>query len=741
MNLFIFCTGTFFIPLTLLAQDQVDRHVAEPAAWTEAAPGIWTYAFGKVDDSIRYTALAGSTSRLDVLRKKSAQEFPLAGSPPVFTQTPDGKIAVRISVDPNERFHGYGMQLDTLEAHSGRIMELKVDHWSKGGGKTHAPVPFVLSSKGYGVFFNCARYLTVHQRCGNRADSPNNPPPVDRNPPPGMKVAPWSSRPASDAIEAHATTPGMEIVIFAGDNAQDIVSRYNLYSGGGALPPLWGLGFWTRAHAHSTAAQCRAEVAAYVKHAMPMDVLGLEPGWMTYSYPCTYEWQKVRFPDPGKFVGSMRDEFGVHVNLWENPYISPEGKLHAPMLPLSGSHMVWLGIVPDYTLPEARKLLTDQHAAEHLSIGVSGYKIDEVDGYDHWLWPDHTVFPSGTSAETMRQSYGLLMQRMVYEDLFRKRNVRTMGQVRASNGAASRLPFALYSDSYSYDQYITGLSTASLCGILWGPEIRSAGSPDEWLARMQLTCFGHLAQLNAWASGTKPWDFPPVTDEVREVIQLRMRLLPYLYTAFAHYQQTGVPPIRAMLLEESFKARSIAEATRKGKLDGEKNPYAEIKVKVQDFSDQFMFGPDLLVAPWRLERGKLAPRVVMLPEGEWFDFHTGKAVGNGRPIKITPKEYGRHIPIFVRNGAVIPTLAKDIRCTRDAKGAGLALLHFGNRSGSTLLYEDDTTSFAYEEGDFRMHLITVMKKAGDWTSEWTTVHDQAPAFYGPVQAVIHRGTE
>lgn len=113
------------------------------------------------------------------------------------------------------------------------------------------------------------------------------------------------------------------------------------------------------------------------------------------------------------------------------------------------SHLVWLGIVPDYTLPAARELLTDQHATEHLSIGVSGYKIDEVDGYDHWLWQDHAVFPSGTSAETMRQTYGLLMQRKIHEDLFRKRNVRTMGQVRASNGGASRLPFALYSDSFA----------------------------------------------------------------------------------------------------------------------------------------------------------------------------------------------------------------------------------------------------------------------------------------------------
>ena len=65
-----------------------------------------------------------------------------------------------------------------------------------------------------------------------------------------------------------------------------------------------------------------------------------------------------------KISQGMLDEFGVHVNLWENPYISPAGKLYEPMRKHAGSHMVWLGIVPDYTLAEARKLLTDDPKLE-----------------------------------------------------------------------------------------------------------------------------------------------------------------------------------------------------------------------------------------------------------------------------------------------------------------------------------------------------------------------------------------
>ena len=88
--------------------------------------------------------------------------------------------------------------------------------------------------------------------------------------------------------------------------------------------------------------------------------------------------------------------------------------------------MVWLGIVPDYNVQTARDLITEQHYRDHVSIGVSGYKIDEVDGYDHWLWPDHATFPSGVSAESMRQTYGMLMQKMFYTDLFKKHNTEHM---------------------------------------------------------------------------------------------------------------------------------------------------------------------------------------------------------------------------------------------------------------------------------------------------------------------------
>ena len=605
-----------------------------------------------------------------------------------------------------------------------------MDHWARGGGRTHAPVPFYLSSRGYGVLFNTARFLKVYVQVGNRKDSPNNPAPVDRVPPPQEPaLRPWSAQPESDAIEASLSAAGLELVVFAGQSLQDVVARYNLYCGGGALPPLWGLGFWHRTPSDFDEQQVEAEVETFVDHDVPLDVLGLEPGWMTRSYPCTFEWQKYRFPDPASFARRLAVK-GVHLNLWENPYISPEGKLYEQLLSYSGSHLVWLGLVPDYTIPEAQEILCRQHAEDHLSIGVSGYKIDEVDGYDQWLWPEHATFPSGTPGETMRQAYGLMMQRLLYKRLFRANNTRTYSLVRASNAGASGLPFVLYSDSYNHAQYITGISAASLCGILWTPEVRQAVTAEEWRARIQTVCFSPLAMLNAWASGKEPWDYASVAEDVRQAIRLRLRLLPYLYTAFANYNRFGIPPLRAMVLEQGSSEAPVQ--TGSAELDDVANPYAQVIALEQD--DQFMFGPSILVAPYYEEQ--TLKRTVRLPSGNWYDFYTGGYVGNEATIEVATPEC---IPLFVKDGSVIPLLTEHVNNTRQAYGHPLEVRHYGEQPGSFELYEDDGVSFDYETGAFALRRFTFTGGRGT-----ETILRPGPKMFGAVERWVdmtgNRGT-
>jgi len=671
------------------------------ATWAKIAPGVWRAAAGDTSREIRYTDHAAAPPRYEALRARPDRVFPFAAEPVAFERTADDKTVIRVPCAAGESLFGFGLQLDGLDKSQG-VFTLNVDHWSTGGGRTHAPVPFYVSSGGYGVFVDTARFLKVYARVGNRKDSPRNPPPVDRNPPPGDPAPRWDARPRSDAVEILVDGPGADIVVIAGESLTDVVSRYNLLGGGGALPPLWGLGFWHRVHAAADAGRVQREVDEFEARRIPLDVIGLEPGWMSRSYPCTFEWQTKRFPDPAGFAAALLAR-GIRLNLWENPYVSPEGRLYETMFPLSASHLVWLGLVPDYTLPEARRALLEQHASEHAAIGISGYKIDEVDGFDIWLWPDHASFPSGTPAPAMRQAYGLLMQEMLFKGLFKARDQRTYGLVRASNGAASGYPFAIYSDAYDLKEYITGMSAAGLGGLLWTPEIRSAADERDWLNRMQVVAFSALAQLNAWASGTTPWHFERATDAVREALELRMRLLPYLYGAFAAYHFDGVPPIRPMVLEDSALGR---------------------------VGDQFMFGPSVLVAPFYGQTGW--SRDVELSAGRWYDFYTGEFVGDGG--RVARRSDRGSIPLLVREGAVIPMLRDTVSNTQRAYGQPLEVRHYGSASGTFDLFEDDGRTFGYEQGKYRIRrLIVEADAAGRLSLRESLVKDGAPPMFGQAE--------
>jgi alpha-D-xyloside xylohydrolase len=485
----------------------------------------------------------------------------------------------------------------------------------------------------------------------------------------------------------------------------EVVQRYNLYCGGGYLPPKWGLGFTQRVPTLYSAQDILAEVAAFKEHDFPLDFIGVEPGWHSMSYPCTFEWETTRFPDPTGFIKELAEQ-GIRANLWLNPYVSPQASIYSKIKPYTASHTVWNGLIPDFTLPEATEIFRDHFTRNHLEIGVSGYKIDEVDGFDSWLWPDVATFPSGFSAEQMRQIYGLRVQKMT-ADWYKEKNQRTYGLVRGSNAGASALPYVIYNDYYSHKDFITALINSSFIGVLWTPEVRASKSAEEWLRRMQSVCFSPMAMLNAWADGTKPWSFPEVENEVRAVSQLRMQLLPYLYTAFARYRDEGIPPFRAMQLVEGVSLNSELIA---GVINSTDNPYAAYSNK--EIQYQYMMGDALLVAP--MFAGDTV-RQVVLPRGKWYDFYTGSYVGEQEVIVVKPGL--DRIPLFVCDGGLIPMIVARNRMPVPGEKVALEVRHYGQKEGRFLLYDDDGVTFDYEQGLFSWSELLVKKSDQGWRGE------------------------
>lgn len=661
-------------------------------AWQQVEPGVWKGVVGSPEE-YSLLGVAGVAPQKEGLSRLPEVELPGLANEIVGT-IQDGKTSLRIPLQKKEQLYGFGLNFQTVHQR-GKILNLHVDHYGgRDNGRTHAPVPFYISSRGYGVFINSARYLTVYAGSGARKDSPNAPVAKDRN-----LDKTWTSAPYSDAVSILVPAAGAEIYLFAGPTPMDVIRRYNLFCGGGTLPPRWGLGFTQRTKKLYTANDVKKEADEFEQRGFPLDFIGLEPGWQSKAYPCTFEWDATRYPDPAGFVKEMADK-GVRINLWTNPYVSPESKIYKEMYPVSGSHTVWCGIVPDLAGEKARQIWKDKLEQEHVNIGVSGYKIDEVDGYDRYVWPDVATFPSGVAAEQMRQTYGLWVQRTTTE-LYKNRNQRTFGLVRASNAGATSFPYVIYNDYYSHQDFITALINSGFSGVLWTPEVRSSKSSEDWLRRFQSVVFSPMAMINAWASGTKPWTFPEVEKQIKEYAILRMQMMPYWYSEFARYHFDGIPPLRAMNLEPGFNPEqgSVAQLSDAHLED---NPYLEAVAK--EIKDQYMAGEYLLVAPMFTGQKE---RTVVLPKGDWYDFYTGRYVGNGEKITVAPGL--DRIPVYVKDGAILPFMEPRLHAPKAGEKVNLEIRHYGKADGAYRLYDDDGETFDYEKGAYSWREIKVTR--------------------------------
>jgi alpha-D-xyloside xylohydrolase len=466
----------------------------------------------------------------------------------------------------------------------------------------------------------------------------------------------------------------VDVYVFAGPSMRQAVQRYNLFSGGGALPPRWGLGVWYRAKADYKQDAILSLADDFRTSEMPCEVIGLEPGWQTHAYSCTYVWSD-KFPDPAAMVKQLADRH-FRLNLWEHSFTNPASPIHQALIPNSGDYEVWGGLVPDFLLPATQRIFSDFHAREHVAIGVSGYKLDECDNSDFtggWSFPEASKFPSGVDGEQMHCLFGRKYQDTI-QGIFDERKQRTYGMVRSAQALAAPYPYVLYSDLYEHRDFIRGLVNSGFSGLLWTPELRDATSTEDLLRRLQSVIFSPMAIINAWYIRNPPWkqvnmdannagnfdaNWKDIEASCRKFLQLRMRFIPYLHAAFVRYNQEGIPPFRSVAMDFPDDPRTW-------------------------LSDQdYMVGEDLLVAP--VVAGDKT-RSVYLPEGTWLDFWTGKEFSGKLAIEFeVPLD---RMLIFVKAGSIIP-LATPTLHTEDPASWTLQIQKYGSGASSTTLYEDD----------------------------------------------------
>lgn len=607
---------------------------------------------------------------------------------------------VSIPLQVEEQLYGFGLQIGSFQQRGLKKKPIVNAYPLNTLGYTHAPQTFYISNQGYGILINTLRYTTF--LCGTNKKKEENSEIIKEEGNVSSSVSDLYKN-EKNSNRVYVDIPGakgIEIFVFTGSDLLSVVQKYNLFSGGGCLPPLWGLGFKYR-----TKTDCVQEgvlsVSSYFRQKqIPCDVIGLEPGWHSAAYSCSYVWNKKRYPEHKEMLSVLKER-NFKINLWEHAYVHPSSPLWEPLKKYSGDFLVWKGLVPDFILPETRKIFGDHHK-KLADEGISGFKLDECDnsniseGTANWGFPDMSKFPSGLDGEQMHQIFGVLYLNTL-NSVFKNENIRTYQDYRSSGLFVSSVPATLYSDIYGHKDYVQMVCNAAFGGLLWSPEVRESSSKYDFFHRLQTVLLSPHAVVDSWYLQNPPWlqfdksknnrnEF--ATDQVemenitRKLVNVRMNLIPYLYNAFALYYEVGIPPFRPLVMD-----------------------YPDDK-KVGAISDQYMMGNSLLVAPLFEDSNR---RKIYLPEGDWYNFNTNEKLVGGCEYEIVVEM--DQMPLFVKDGTILP-LANPVQFVSDQTVFDITCRVYGKVDKEFTLFEDDGVSYNYKDGSFNRLSLLVEKGKG-----------------------------
>ncbi|MCR5716798.1 MAG: glycoside hydrolase [Lachnospiraceae bacterium] len=552
-------------------------------------------------------------------------------------------VLLRLPMDPSENIYGFGLQFFGINsAGKRRLIKVNSDPVADTG-ESHAPVPFYISSSGYALFVDTYRTATfqmgtVAKKGASRSMRIENEAHTEFS-----ESALYALKKSAQEREILIEIPrcnGVRCIAIEG-SILECVQRYNLFSGGGVCPPEWGLYPWYRLYGGCDQKEALRMAKEFRADGMPIKVIGIEPGWHSHSYSCTYRWSDL-FPAPQEMIDQMQ-EMGYALNLWEHAFVYPAAEFYEELLPYAGDYEVWNGLVPDFAGKEAREIFKAYHQKHFIDRGISGLKLDECDNSDYnpsdWSFPECSQFPSGMDGEQMHQALGILYQDTIRQ-AYAERGKETYSEVRSSGALASPQPFVLYSDLYDHRKFITALVNSGFSGLLWCPEVRDCVNGDDLLRRLETVIFSHQALINAWRIPMPPWkqtdidlslakiqmeDAPYYTAACRKLLEVRISLIPYLKKAFEEYQNSGKPPIRALVMD-----------------------YPE-DPNVADIGDEYLFGDEMIVCPLTYEEG--TRKEVYLPKGRFYGFFDKRFYEGGRSLTVdVPYD---EIPVFVKESSGI----------------------------------------------------------------------------------------
>ena len=550
-------------------------------------------------------------------------------------------------------YFGMGERFDTLDHAHTVVKNLSVDNEGVKGTSSYKPIPFFMSTSGYGLWVDTTGEATFDLNA------------TDKN-----------------EIVVDVASAKLRIVLFTGPAFPGILEKFTAQAGRAIVPPYWAFAPWKARDYHQNDAQVKEDVDRNRALGLPASVIVIDSPWSS-AYN-DYKFNPKQFDDASAMVKYIHDN-AYKLVLWHTPWINSksdppkepgfEGKI-APLAenyqfaadqnlfvknangsPYVGRWWKGEGSLIDFTYPKAKQWWQDQ-VRQAIAAGADGFKDDDGEGN---FFGD-VKFADGTDARVMRNRYSVLYNNAV-EELIQK-DLKGNGVLlsRSVTVGANGIGFLWGGDNEASFSPLNGLPTVVTAGLgaglsgmpLWGADLGGyEGTVDTPNARLlerwtEYAAFSPLMEVMS-SKNIGPWDFDSngpeggheALDIYRKYAVLHMSLFPYRYAAALEAVKTGMPLMRALVL--NYQDDPHARAAK----------------------DEYLFGSDFLVAPVINEGTQ---RTVYLPAGDWVNYWSGTQVAGGKVVVAdAPVD---SIPVWVRAGAVVPKIPEDVMTLVPQKESG-----------------------------------------------------------------------
>ncbi|MFN8277726.1 MAG: glycoside hydrolase family 31 protein [Chitinophagales bacterium] len=489
----------------------------------------------------------------------------------------------------------------------------------------------------------------------------------------------------------------MDYYFFHAEDIAGILKGYTWLTGRQELPPIWSLGLQQCRYSYYPDKEVLHIARTFREKQIPCDMIYLDIHYMD-GYK-VFSFDPQRFPDPAGMVKSLQEQ-GFHTTVILDPGVREqpgylpydtglrEGHFatYPDGVPFTGD--VWPGTscFPDFT-QEKTRLWWGEQLQYYTQLGIDGFWNDMNEPA---MWgqspPDLFEFDFDGARTTHKQArnvYGMQMARSTYDGAkWALKGQRPFVLNRAGFSGVQRYTASWTGDNVASDEHmICGVRLVTSLGLSGIPfagydvgGFAGEASPNLFARWIVLGALSPLFRCHSMINSkdAEPWSFGEEAEEIaRHYIELRYRLLPYVYSLFYEASQSGMPIARSLAIQYAH----------------------DPMVFDRRFENQYSFGDAILVPVVESHRDMIK---VYLPEGLWYDWHNDQAYPSGILVADVRSE---RYPLFVRAGSLIP-MQNVVQHTAEHPGDTLEIHVYAGADGKFEYYEDDGTTYAYQQHQF-----------------------------------------